>query len=178
MRRGTIVLPHGDERPSICIGDSETLILFQTAKGGNNVTTAIESRRPDVLERLTDWFDTPDLFRFLDRPTRRDLIRVEQKVADGKLTVRAEMPGIDPAKDVDISVVGDQLVIKAERRETKDDDTYSEFRYGSFVRSLALPKGCKATDVDATYADGILTITVPVPQPEAIEPTKVEVKRP
>ena len=64
------------------------------------------------------------------------LIRLEDEIEDGHYVVRAELPGIDPAKDVDITVRDGQLTIKAERSEKKETKGRSEFSYGSFVRSV------------------------------------------
>jgi HSP20 family molecular chaperone IbpA len=63
------------------------------------------------------------------------LMRLEDEMKEGWYEVRAEIPGIDPAKDIDITVRDGQLTIKAERSERKDFDGRSEFSYGSFVRS-------------------------------------------
>ncbi len=90
------------------------------------------------------------------------MIRVEEHLGDDRYTVRAELPGMDPAKDIDISVREGQLTIKAERAETQEEGTRSEFRYGSFYRSMVLPAGADEDSIDATYTDGILTVSIPV----------------
>lgn len=110
------------------------------------------------------------------------MIRVEEEVKDNVLTIRAELPGIDPEKDVEISVSEGQLHIRGERREEseqKEKGNYrSEFRYGSFYRSVPLPKGIKDGDITATYKDGVLEVKAPVPQPAAeAEPQKIQVTR-
>ena len=93
-------------------------------------------------------------------------IRVEEFETDGHLVIRAEMPGIDPEADVEITVENHQLKICAERRsETEESDVdgwRSEFRYGSFERTMPLPFDATEDDVTATYTDGILEIRVPV----------------
>ena len=108
-------------------------------------------------------------------------IRVEEKLDGDKLVVRAEAPGIDPEKDVEISIVDDKLMIAIQRKEseeTKDDKSYrSEFRYGSFHRTMRLPAGTKTTDINADYKDGILEITVPMPAAEDTAAVKVPVMR-
>ena len=91
-------------------------------------------------------------------------IRLEDEIENGQYLVRAEIPGIDPAKDVDITVHDGQLTIKAERTEKKETNGRSEFSYGSFVRSISLPAGAKEDDIKATYDKGILTVSVPVPE--------------
>ncbi len=99
------------------------------------------------------------------RPTLENrLMRLEDEMADGHYVVRAEIPGIDPAKDVDITVRDGRLTIKAERSEKTESRGRSEFSYGSFVRSVTLPEGADEDDITASYDKGILTVSVPVSQ--------------
>jgi HSP20 family protein len=83
----------------------------------------------------------------------------------GDLIVRAELPGIDPEKDVDITVEDGVLTIKGERRheeKTKEENYYRfESSYGSFQRSVVLPRDVKADDIAASYENGILQVVVP-----------------
>lgn len=88
-------------------------------------------------------------------------IRVEDFVEDGSYVVRAEMPGIDPEKDIQIDVTGDVMTIRGERREEEHDRNRRELHYGSFERTLPLPTGAKAEDVRATYTNGVLEVRVP-----------------
>ncbi|MEZ0351554.1 HSP20 family small heat-shock protein [Mycobacterium sp. pR1184] len=97
------------------------------------------------------------------------VMRLEDEMKDGRYIVRAEMPGIDPAKDIDITVREGQLSIKAERTEKKDFDGRSEFAYGSFVRTVSLPAGADEDNIEATYDKGILTVSVAVSEPKATE---------
>ena len=94
-------------------------------------------------------------------------IRIEQQETDDALLVRAELPGIDPDKDVEITISGDQLHLRAERRsehkEEREGRMQSEFRYGAFSRTVRLPVGVNPDDVTAAYRDGILEIRVPMP---------------
>ncbi|MDQ0028700.1 Hsp20/alpha crystallin family protein [Arthrobacter bambusae] len=128
-------------------------------------------------------FDLMDQFRRLfDSDAGRSMIRVEEETKDNVLTVRAELPGVDPDKDVEISVSDGQLHIRAERTETteqKDEGNYrSEFHYGSMYRSLPLPKGVKEEDITATYKDGVLEVKAPVPQTEGgTKPQKIQISR-
>jgi HSP20 family protein len=100
-------------------------------------------------------------------------IRVEEFLDGKTLVVRAEAPGLDPDKDIDVSVVNGSLHIRAERREEKeekDKGSYrSEFRYGSFFRALPLPRDVKEEDIKATYKDGVLEVRTPVPERELSE---------
>jgi HSP20 family molecular chaperone IbpA len=103
------------------------------------------------------------------------MLRLEDAVEEGRYIVRAEIPGIDPAKDVEVSIQGRQLTIKAERTEKKEEKGRSEFNYGSFYRSITLPQGAEADGIEATYTKGILTVMVPLPEPKET-PKVVEVK--
>ena len=93
-------------------------------------------------------------------------MRIEEFVEKGESVVRVEMPGVDPERDLDISVTDGVLRIHAERtQETKDEGegrTRSEFRYGSFTREVDLPAGASEDDVKASYRDGIIEVRVPV----------------
>jgi HSP20 family protein len=92
-------------------------------------------------------------------------LRVEEFTEGDYLVVRVELPGIDPEKDVEITVTDDLLHIRGERQdksETTKDGFRSEFHYGSFDRTIPVPPGFDPAAVEATYADGILTVKVPV----------------
>jgi HSP20 family protein len=122
------------------------------------------------------------LRRLFEGDVEKSTIRVEEEVKDNELTVRAELPGVDPEKDIDILVSEGQLRIRAERQEKteqKDKGGYrSEFRYGSFYRSVPLPQGTKDEDITASYKDGVLEVKVPLPT-EAVEskPQKIQIAR-
>lgn len=88
---------------------------------------------------------------------------------DGEeLHVRVELPGIDPASDVDLEVEDGTLRISGERRQeqTSEQGGYyrREMRSGSFERRIGLPDGVEADSIRASYDAGILHVTVPVPQ--------------
>jgi HSP20 family protein len=117
------------------------------------------TRMPDLTELLAG---TP-LFASLRPIFDRNLIRVEDATQDGRYEVRAEIPGVDPANDIDITVHDGTLTIKAVRSQTVESHGRSEFSYGAFARSLPLPSGAGVDDVKATYEKGILTVSVPVP---------------
>jgi HSP20 family protein len=115
-------------------------------------------------------FDMPEPFRRLfEGELDKDMIRVEEEARENELCIRAELPGVNPDEDIDIDVADGMLTISAERRrEERHEDKEgfrSEFRYGSFYRSLPLPANATAEDIKASYKDGVLEITVPVPTP-------------
>lgn len=113
----------------------------------------------------------PDLSEFLSgfpswstlRPVfTGHVIKVEDDIKDGKYELQAELPGVDPDKDVDITVRNGVLTIKAERSEKKESNGRSEFSYGSFTRSVTLPPGADEDGIKAAYDKGILSVTVPL----------------
>ncbi|HVA05381.1 MAG TPA: Hsp20/alpha crystallin family protein, partial [Acidimicrobiales bacterium] len=93
------------------------------------------------------------------------------------------LPGVDPDKDVDISVSDGVLHIEARREESKKDKDKdkrayrSEFRYGTFSRDLALPKGVESKEVKASYRDGILEVRIPWPVAKPEAPERVAISR-
>jgi HSP20 family protein len=118
---------------------------------------------PEFSELFTGFPGWADL-----RPTLENrLMRLEDEVEDGHYVIRAEIPGIDPAKDIDITVRDGRLTIKAERSEKKATKGRSEFSYGSFVRSVSLPAGADEDAIKATYDKGILTVSVALPKEAA-----------
>jgi HSP20 family protein len=98
-------------------------------------------------------------------------IRVEEFEEDGRLIVRADAPGVNPDKDIEISMTDGMLRISVQReKETKHEGKRhyrSEFQYGSFVRTVALPAGCDDSDVKAEYKDGVLEVKIPLSNPES-----------
>jgi len=83
--------------------------------------------------------------------------------SDDEVTVRAEIPGIEP-KDLDVSVSGNVLTLSGEKKEShelKERDYYhSERRFGAFRRSIQLPCAVKADQVSAEYSGGVLTVNL------------------
>ena len=122
----------------------------------------------EEVEPAWTWDDWPELFfrPWMTRFTSDRFMRVEQFTEDGTLVVRADLPGIDPDKDVEISLADHTLTIEAERREeTKEEErrySLSEVRYGRFSRSLELPEGATEADIKASYTDGVLEVRIPV----------------
>jgi HSP20 family protein len=123
---------------------------------------------PDLVE----WFEEP--FVTL-RPYLAQPIRIEDFVEDGHYLVRAELAGIDPAKDVEVTVGSGYLTIRAERHDKTEGKHRTEFRYGSF-RSLPLPGDANPDDITASYDHGILTISVGLKAAKKDEVKKIEVK--
>lgn len=109
-------------------------------------------------------------------PGRAYDIRVEAHFEDGAYEVRAELPGIDPAKDVEVTVTDDVLTVHAERAEEARERHHCEFRHGSFSRSLRLPEGARTDKAAAIYKGGILEIRVELSEARKAESHKIKVE--
>jgi len=138
-----------------------------------------------------DLIDTAfgDMFRnffsgegILDRVQGAHTMHLEEFVEGDTCVIRAELPGIDPEKDVEISIADGILHLRAEREERSEekrpDGFRSEFHYGRLARSIRLPDGATESDVTASYKDGILEVRVPAPKAAvAPTPSKIPVTR-
>jgi len=102
-------------------------------------------------------------------------------VDDNKLTIRVDLPGIEP-EDVDVKVAGGFLTIKGSREEKRDTSNTQfyrrETRYGSFERTIQLPEGVKAEAIKATYKNGVLELTATIPKEVAAKQVRVETEKP
>ena len=123
--------------------------------------------RPQAPARFRAMF--PDLADWLESPWTGpppflvpQAFRVEEAIQDDAYVIRAELPGLDPEKDIEVTVDGRILTIRAERRQADSGPYRSEFRYGSLTRSVRLPARVDASDVAARYEKGVLEVSVPV----------------
>jgi len=135
-----------------------------------------------LVHRDTPGADWPHIpWRWLFEFDDDQWLRVEEFHDGDTLVVRAELPDIDPDKDVEVAASDGIVRIHAhreERAEHKDKRGYrSEFRYGKFERDIALPRGAVAEDVKATYTDGILEVRIPCPEKSQPTATKVPVAK-
>jgi HSP20 family protein len=98
---------------------------------------------------------------------------------DGNVILRADLPGIKP-DEVKVTVEDDVLTVSGEHssesEEEKGDYMRRERRYGSFSRSMSLPAGVSVEDIQSTTEDGVLEVTVPLPEAEQKHPVEIETK--
>jgi HSP20 family protein len=119
-------------------------------------TPAVRRDGPSLTSELLGWFGT------MPMPPE---IKVEEYQEGERRVIRADLPGVDPDKDISVTVDDGLLRLHGERRAEEHDRYRTEIRYGSFDRVLSLPAGTKAEDVTAEYADGVLTVSMPVAAP-------------
>ena|SRR5579862_6307830 len=139
------------------------------------------SRLRSEMDRLFDRFIGSGLGSALSHPFSGMswMPSVEVKDSDKEFTVRAELPGLD-AKDIEVSVAGDHLILSGEKKQESEEKgkTFyrSERRYGSFRRAIPLAPGADAGKVSAEYDKGILTVHIP--KSETLKPKRIEVSSP
>ncbi len=133
--------------------------------------TSLIPRTRTMFPGLTELFDVAWPFG------EHNLVRIEELADDGKYVVRAELPGFDPEKGVHVSAERGLLTISAERQARTEKRGHSEFHYGSFSRTVSLPKGADTEKIAATYTDGILEVTVPYEEHEAAKQVEIPIKK-
>jgi HSP20 family protein len=135
------------------------------------MSTLARTRNTPFAE-LLEWLDTAQPFHLKGD----GWIAVEEYAEDDRYVVRADLPGIDPDQDVEVSLDGDLLTIHGERREESRQKQRSEVRYGSFTRTFRLPRGCAPDEVTASYEAGVLEVSIPVRESET-EAVRIPVAR-
>lgn len=136
----------------------------------------VARRSGGPFAEIVDWLES-EVPSGLKRLGSASFVPVEDFMDDNTYVLRAQLPGIDPEKDVEITLANDILTIKGERREEQREKTRREFQYGSFVRSFSVPQGVEGKDVTATYVDGVLEVRVPIAEETKPEPQKIAVNR-
>ena len=133
----------------------------------------------DIEQRFDELFNRPSLPRLWRRLPVEEIgwaPAIEVFEREDKFVVKAELPGMKE-EDIDVSVVGDTLTIKGERRaetEAKEENYYCcERSYGSFFRSIALPSTVDAKKIEASYDSGVLEVSLP--KVAEVKPKKISV---
>jgi HSP20 family protein len=158
----------------------------KTAPTQTNVPDVWNSFRGE-MDWLFDRFGFPSLRRVFDiEPSWRSASSfsfstpaIDMSEDDKPYKISAELPGIDP-KDIDVSLSGDTLVLKGEKRQEKEEKDknyhFSERSYGSFQRSFQLPLSIDRDKVAADFSNGVLTISLPKTAEAQKPKKKIEVK--
>lgn len=141
-----------------------------------------------MASTLTRWQPFADLAElrhrfdqaFSDLATGQDggdwMPAIDVRRDDDAIRIHADVPGVKP-DEIEIDVADDMLTISGshtEEHETKDDRfVRRERRSGSFRRTIGLPAGTDPSKIAATTRDGVLEITIPLPQEQAPEHVKI-----
>jgi HSP20 family protein len=143
------------------------------------VLRQMTSELDKVFEAPIGAFRWPS-FRGIGRPeTVNWAPEIDVFERDNRLVTKVDLPGLKK-EDVKVEVTDGHLAISGERRsetEEKTDNVYRcERSYGSFYRAVPLPEGAKLEDVKATFADGVLEVSVPLPAKTEAKPRTVKVE--
>jgi len=85
-------------------------------------------------------------------------VRIEEHTDGKTYTLRAEVPGVDPEKDVTVTYFDGALRLQIRRADARKDKTHTEFSYGTYDRTVPMAAGVDENSIKATYTDGILEI--------------------
>ena len=127
-----------------------------------------------AMDRLfEDSFVRPG--RVIDRSSAAHL-PLDIYTTQDAVVVRASVPGVNP-DDVDITIGGSRLTIRGETQPQTEDGSYllQEQRYGPFARTIDLAMPVQADKAEASFNNGVLTLTIP--KAEEIKPKIIKVKR-
>lgn len=118
------------------------------------------SRRGDLMD-LMEWMDWMPPEGWL-RPWRGATLRIEEFQDGDDQVIRAQIPGVDPEKDINVSLHEGMLTIEASRTQSSKVESAtgyrSEFTYGSFLRTIPVSSDVDPDDVKATYESGVLEV--------------------
>jgi len=146
--------------------------IAQNLRPGRDLFRSLRDEMDEVLGRFTAEMNG-------EWPTGGIVPSMDLSETDGVLQARMDLPGVKP-EDIDIEIVGDQLRIRGERREEKEEKskTYHriERRSGSFYRTTTLPCAVQEGKVEAEYVDGVLTITLPKSETTKSKHVKIKAK--
>lgn len=152
-----------------------------------DVWRSFRSEMDRVFDRFSSGFGFPAMRRLFEvepfwRPESAfDLAApaIDVTESESAYKITAELPGISE-KDVEVSLTGDVLVLKGEKRqerEEKEKNRYlSERAYGAFQRNLSVPDGVDRDAITAEFAKGVLTVTLPKSKEAQKQQKKIEVK--
>jgi HSP20 family protein len=156
-----------------------------------NLPARVESDPFAILRQMTSELDRafdawpafrwPVFSRLAESRAAAWTPRIEVFEKDNRLVTRVDLPGMKK-DEVSVEVTDGHLTLSGERKresEEKKKDVYrSECEYGSFYRSVPLPDGVKLEDIKATFTDGVLEVTVPLPARAQAPVRKIQIEEP
>lgn len=132
----------------------------------------------DAMDRLFE----DSFVRMGPLPATRsgEVLALDVYETDDSVVVKTAVPGVEP-EDIEITITGNSLTIKgetkAEEQVEKEDYIHQERRFGSFQRSVQLPDGLMPDKAEASFRDGVLTLSVPKSAEAKPKTIKVQAKK-
>jgi HSP20 family protein len=130
---------------------------------------AVQRQSRPLLPELSELFASFPTFAGLRPLFDGRAMRLEDEMKDRIYEVRAELPGVDPADDIEVTVRDGRLTIKAERTRRSESNRHCGVRVRILHADRATSRGAHEDDINATYDRGILTVSVPLPQDHPTE---------
>jgi HSP20 family protein len=135
----------------------------------------------EAFDRPFRAFGWPALGRFPASAPASWVPDIDVFERDNQLVTKVDLPGLKK-EDVKVEVTEGYLTISGERRteteEEKDNVYRSERSYGSFYRAVPMPEGAKLEDVKATFFNGVLEVSVPLPAARQEKARTVQIGEP
>lgn len=151
-------------------------MLARRSNKGLSPFRGIDSLQDEVNRLFEDFFGPDE--RVLGEVQFTPAVDISEN--KDAVIVKADLPGMEE-KDIDVSIAGDVLTIKGERKEETEDKQEDYYRrervYGSFTRQIALPKHIKREDVKAKFKNGVLTVTLPKSDDYKEKEVKIELEK-
>jgi HSP20 family protein len=149
----------------------------QSGQNGSLTTQPIEREFSRIREDFDNlfqrlWSNFPMVDRSFD--LNMPYMGLDINENETHYIARIDAPGFE-VNDFDVSVSGNQLIVKAERKESDDGKNGSSYRYGQFYRALPLPDGVEDEQIEASYRNGVLELKIPKGK-EAQNVKKIAVK--
>jgi HSP20 family protein len=150
-------------------------------RGSGDAFSLLRQMTSELDKALEGWpsFRWPAIGQFAGPEAAAWSPRIDVFEKDSRLVTRVDLPGMKK-EDVSVEVTDGHLALSGERRresEEKKDNVYrTEREYGSFYRAVPLPDGVKLEDVKATFSDGVLEVSVPLPARAEPKVRKVQIE--
>ena len=152
-------------------------------RGTRDPFALLRQMTSELDRAFEDWpsFRWPSFGQFATSESVAWSPKIDVFERDNRLVTRVDLPGMKK-EDVSVEVTDGHLALSGERKrekEEKKDNFYrSEREYGSFYRAVPLPEGVKLEDVKATFSDGVLEVSVPLPAKPEANVRKVQIEEP
>lgn len=152
-----------------------------TRKDNNRAMPSRYGYRNDFNDMVNSFFNNWLDFPYEDKAIKSLEPKLEVSENENEVRVAAELPGMSE-KDVDLEISADGYLTisgekKQEHKEHNKGSYFSEFSYGSFKRTVALPWDLRFDDAAAEFDNGVLTVIIPKSQDEKGKKRKIEINR-
>lgn len=150
--------------------------------GDRDPFTMLRKRFDDIFD---DWMTGPAALPAAFTSGQGFAPSIDVSETDNELKICADLPGLED-KDVEVKLAGNQLTIRGEKKAEHEEKNGGEKgryfhrverSYGSFQRSISLPFDVDPEKVDASFKNGVLTVTLPKPAEVQQAERKIEIKK-